>query len=391
MVGETLPEAQSVSFAFFVNTGARDEQPQESGLSHFLEHMMFKGTDSRDALTLTYALGDLGCQANAYTSEEHTVYYSSQLPERAPQALELFADMLRPALDPVEYDMERKVILEEISLYRDRPFFVLFEQAMQDFFGEHPLGNSVLGSEESIAQSTPEVMRGYHDRRYTASNITLSAAGPMAQAELVQLAEKYCGGWASEPKPGRDRRIPDQSTHESTFRSPGLQQSHLLWLLPGPSSQEEMRYAGAVLGTILGDNHASRLYWALVEPGFVENVNFDVDTKDGAGVLSVHATFLPTMRDQVEQILETVVIDPEDISPDEIERAKLKMKSRLVMESELPLSRAMAHGSEWLYREELFDIRKEMIGLDAVDESSIKELLERYPLRSWSKYVLLPE
>jgi predicted Zn-dependent peptidase len=131
VIGESNPANVSSAIGFFVRTGARDETPAESGLSHFLEHMMFKGTPTRSAIDINMALGNLGAQANAFTSEENTVYYAAVIPERFSEMQELLSDMLRPALDPNEFDMEKKVILEEIALYQDRPHFFLFENAFQ--------------------------------------------------------------------------------------------------------------------------------------------------------------------------------------------------------------------------------------------------------------------
>ena len=130
LLGEVNPHAKSVALGFFVKTGARDETADVSGVSHFLEHMMFKGTEKRSALDVTYDLGNLGAQANAFTSEENTVYYASVLPEYFEDTLELLSDMLRPSLSQEEYDVEKKVILEEIALYQDHPMHILFEASM---------------------------------------------------------------------------------------------------------------------------------------------------------------------------------------------------------------------------------------------------------------------
>lgn len=154
LLGESNPANVSSAIGFFVKTGARDETAVESGLSHFLEHMLFKGTPTRSAIQINLELGNLGAQANAFTSEENTVYYAAVIPERFAEMQELLSDMLRPSLDPNEFAMEKKVILEEIALYQDRPHFYLFEQAFKDYFGSHPAGNSVLGTHASVSALT---------------------------------------------------------------------------------------------------------------------------------------------------------------------------------------------------------------------------------------------
>ncbi|MFN5949503.1 MAG: M16 family metallopeptidase, partial [Pirellulaceae bacterium] len=163
VIAEVQPEAFSMSIGFFVNTGARDETPELSGVSHFLEHMLFKGTPSRSAEQLNQMLDDLGSQSNAYTSEEQTVYYLSSLPEFQGQALELLADMMRPALREEDFETERQVILEEIAMYDDQPPYGAIDRLMEDYFQGHPLAGRVLGSCESVSQLKTDAMRRYHE------------------------------------------------------------------------------------------------------------------------------------------------------------------------------------------------------------------------------------
>ena len=147
-IGAVNKANKSASIGYFVKTCSRYESPVESGVSHFLEHMMFKGTPKRSALEITFELGNLGAQANAYTSEENTVYYATGLTKFFPAMQELLSDMLRPALDPQEFDVEKKVILEEIALYQDRPTFYFFEKALGEYVDSNPAGNYVLGTSE---------------------------------------------------------------------------------------------------------------------------------------------------------------------------------------------------------------------------------------------------
>src|SRR5262249_52366256 len=151
-------------------TGARDETEQVAGVSHFLEHMLFKGTDRRSAEDVNREFDEIGAQYNAFTTEENTVYYGAVLPEFQPRVLDLLTDMMRPALRPEDFQMEKKVILEEIALYRDRPQFTVMDEARATYFGKHPLGHSVLGTPETIGPLTYEQMREYWERRYAASN-----------------------------------------------------------------------------------------------------------------------------------------------------------------------------------------------------------------------------
>src|SRR6266540_4657770 len=150
IVGEISPSARSVAVGFFVKTGSRDEMPQESGVSHFLEHMVFKGTPHRTALEVNYDFDKIGASYNAFTSEENTVFYAAILPEYAPQAVDILADILRPSLRNEDFEMEKNVIIEEIGMYEDQPMWSAYDNAKRIFFADHPLGNSILGTPESI-------------------------------------------------------------------------------------------------------------------------------------------------------------------------------------------------------------------------------------------------
>src|SRR5438094_10193627 len=159
LIGETSPSARSVAVGFFVRTGSRDETVAESGVSHFLEHMMFKGTPRRTAFDVNLDFDRIGASYNAYTSEENTVYYAAILPEYLPRAIDILADILRPSLRGEDFDMEKKVILEEIDMYEDQPTWAAYDNAKKAFFGAHPLGNSILGTPESIRVLKREQMQ----------------------------------------------------------------------------------------------------------------------------------------------------------------------------------------------------------------------------------------
>src|SRR3712207_1496853 len=171
IVGEHNPAAKSMALGFFTRTCARDETPEVSGVSHFLEHMMFKGSERRSAKDVNREFDEIGARNNAFTSEENTVYYGAVLPEFQDRLLDLLADILRPSLRQEDFQTEKKVILEEIAMYRDRPRFVAFDLARETYHHGHPLGNSVLGSTESISALTRDQMQEYFERRYASNNV----------------------------------------------------------------------------------------------------------------------------------------------------------------------------------------------------------------------------
>jgi len=195
VIAEINDAAHSTALGFMVKTGSRDEAAEVSGVSHFLEHMMFKGTARRNSQQVNEEFDAMGAKNNAFTSNEVTCYWAQVLPEFTDRALDLLSDMMRPALRTEDFDMEKKVILEEIALYLDRPSHVLFEAIMADHFGKHPMANSVLGSKESVGGLARDAMKNYFDSRYGPGNMVLAASGRIHFDELVAMAQKYCGSW----------------------------------------------------------------------------------------------------------------------------------------------------------------------------------------------------
>ncbi len=380
----------SASIGFFVRTGARDETDVESGVSHFLEHMMFKGTPTRSALDINLELGNLGAQANAFTSEENTVYYSTVIPEKFSAMQELLTDMLRPALDPEEFNMEKKVILEEIALYRDRPHFYLFETSFKDYFGSHPAGNSVLGSHESVSAISRDQMKDYFDRRYAPSNMTLVATGNFPLEQFMADARAMCGKW-TDHKVGREvGRHPEKSVYKE-YRRKNLTHSHAVLVTGGASAQDSERYPLSLLATILGDSSGSKLYWELIDKGLADSASVDSDERDGTGCFMVYVSTSPDRLDEVVSIAKKVVGAPLDFTDADLERAKAKIVSRIVLDGELPMGRLMSLGMEWTYRKTITPLAEVVRKVRAVTREDIQKSLEKFSHREWSEYRLLPE
>ena len=389
VIGETRESAVSVALGFFVKTGARDETPELSGVSHFLEHMMFKGTATRSALDVSYQLGALGAQANAFTSEENTVYYLAVLPEYFSRAFELLSDMLRPALDPNEFAVEKKVILEEIALYQDRPTHILFEAALREHFRGHDAGNSVLGSIDSVSALLPEQMRSYFDARYSAGNIVLAATGNFDWEELVQLAEQYCAAWPQGAAQRQIRtHIPVASTHGLTKEN--LHRAHRCFIAAGPSVIEEERYAAHVLSIILGDSSGSRCFWELVDKGLADSASVDVDEMDGTGVVMGYVSASPDKLDEVGSILQHILATPLTFSEDDLARAITKIRTRTVLQGESSMRRLMAIGLDWIYRKSYVTLDEEIARIKRVDRGEISRLLAKYDFQPKTIISMVP-
>lgn len=390
IIGEANSSNVSSAIGFFVKTGARDETSLESGLSHFLEHMMFKGTPKRSALDINLELGNLGAQANAFTSEENTVYYAAVIPERFSEMQELLSDMLRPALDPDEFNMEKKVILEEIALYQDRPHFYLFENALRDYFGEHPAGNSVLGTHASVSALTQPQMRDYFDRRYSPSNIVLAATGNFDWDRFVRDAERLCGAWTG---PAVSRTVRAHAGKETAvqYRKKNLNQTHAFLVTQGPSAQDMNRYPMSILATMLGDSTGSRFYWELIDTGLADSASVDADERDGAGCFTAYVSTTPDKLDKVVSIARDILNSPLKFSDGDLDRAKAKVVSRIVLDGELPMGRLMALGLEWQYRRENTPLSTVIDRVQSITRGDIEAALKQFPLATWAEYRLLPE
>ncbi|RMG43196.1 MAG: insulinase family protein [Candidatus Dadabacteria bacterium] len=390
LLGEPNPASKSASIGFFVKTGARDEDPQESGISHFLEHMMFKGTEKRSAMDITLELGTLGVQANAYTSEESTVFYGAVIPEYFQKFQELLSDMLRPALVQEEFDMEKKVILEEIALYQDRPHFYLFENALRDYYGGHPAGNSVLGTVESVSGITREMMVNYFKRRYLPSNIILCASGNFDWQRFKEDSQKLCGSW-EKGQAGRDVTGFKPSSIQKVYYKEGLSRCHVLLMTAGPSVSDDERYAFTLLSVITGDSSGSRLYWQLIDSGIADGAGADNDEREGTGCFMLYASTGGENLDKVSEVLRKIAATPLEFSEDDLNRAKAKLISRIVKSGELPLGRLMALGNEWLYRQKKHSLKETIERIKAVSQRDIQAAVEKFGLNTWSEFRLLPE
>ncbi len=388
VIGEACPARKSVAIGFFVKTGARDESLRESGLSHFIEHMVFKGSKSRDANRVKCDFGKIGSHENAFTSEENTVFYCSVLPEYGEEALDILADIMRPTLDEKEFNNERGVILEEIALYEDRPLHYLVEHAFIDYFGEHPAGKSILGTKESISDVTNEEMKEYFSRRYVPSNMALVVSGNFSWRSFLKKASKCCGDW-KDAQVGR--KIDDFAREplvKDYFRK-NLNQSHILFITRGASAQSEERFSLSVLAHILGDSSGSKLYWALVDKGLAESAGADNDERDGTGIFVAYASTSPENLEEVASVCREVMKKPLDFTSDDLERAKTKLISGLVLGGELSMGRLMSIGHDWAYRGTIDTLQQTISRIKGVTRQGIEAALDKYPLDSWSEFRLV--
>jgi predicted Zn-dependent peptidase len=392
IVGETSPSARSAAVGFFVRTGSRDESPEVCGVSHFLEHMVFKGTPRRTALDVNRDFDKIGADYNAYTSEENTVFHATVLPEYLPQAVDILADILRPSLRGEDFDMEKNVIIEEIGMYDDQPMWSAYDQAKRTYFADHPLGNSILGTAKSVGALTRDQMHAYFHKRYVAPNITVAAAGHFDWPEFVRLIERQCGNWESGPV-GRQgiRETPGSGAFQIVTREKVVQE-HVFMIAPGPAADSPLRHSAATLAMAVGDDSGSRLYWALVDPGLAESADCSFHDYEGAGSFFTSFSSEPGRAEENLQIIRDLLeeVQSDGITEEELQQAKSKILSRVVRGSERPRGRMQAIGMDWTYLHQYRTVDTELQAFEQVSLKSIRELLDRYPLTRLTTLALGP-
>lgn len=381
IVAEVNPNAYSMAVGFFVRAGARDEQDDIAGVSHFLEHMAFKGTDRRSAADINRFLDDIGSDSNAFTSEEQTVYYIAVVPEYQHDAVDLLTDMMRPALRREDFDMEKKVILEEIQKYDDQPPFGAHEKGMAAYFGSHPLGRNVLGSTESVGALTPEAMRSYFESRYSPSNMTLVASGNVDFDALVRTAAKKCGNWARQTV---ERHVEPAAgeQHELFIQRESARQQYLIQISSAPSSDDPLRYAQRLMAVIFGDDSGSRMFWTFVDPGLAEYAVCGTHEFEGTGITMSFLCCAPdAMRDNVAKLADLKqVLIVDGVTEEELELAKSKTCSQIVRRAERPGSRLFSVGSNWLRRRKYLTVKETVDAYQQVTVDQIAQVLAQYPL-----------
>ena len=381
IVAECNADAYSTALGFVVTTGARDETDDVSGVSHFLEHMAFKGTPNRSGDDVNRELDEMGSSANAATSEETTVFYAPVLPEYQSRATEILADILRPSLEEQAFETEKQVILEEIRMYEDQPPFGADDKCRAAFFGDHPLGRSVLGTTASIEALPVAAMREYFRRRYAPGNIVVAAAGRVDFDRLVADCRAACGGWEAVAS---SRVIEPPRTHSGfqRLKRASATQQYILQMSLGPTAADDDRYAAKLLAIILGDDSGSRLYWELVDPGQADVAELGHGEYLGAGVFLTQISCAPEDADEVYQRAVQVyaTAHEEGVTAAELQQAKNKVRSQLVLSSERPARRMFGVGGDWIYRREYRSLEDDLDLIASISLDEVVAVLARYSL-----------
>lgn len=390
IIAECDPEAHTAACGFFVRTGARDERGEVMGVSHFLEHMMFKGTEKLTADDINRGFDELGANNNAYTSSELTCFYAHLLPEMLSPGLSLLAQMMRPALRQADFDTEKGVILEEIAMYKDNPFWVLYEACVEKHYAPHGLAHRVLGTTESITALQRDHMQAYFDNRYASDNTVLALAGRLDFDRVVDEAAALCGSWRASGV-DRSRRVPSPAGGHLELRDPKINRAYLLAMCEAPSMDDDRRYAASLLAQVLGASDNSRLHWALIETGIAEDAQAAFDAHDGVGDYFVFAAGDPERADLIWETVEKELAGLVDsVTEDDLVRLRNKAATAATLGGERPADRMQRLGRVWTYLGRQIPLEEELDRINRVTLADLRAAHEAFPIRTATFGRLLP-
>jgi predicted Zn-dependent peptidase len=372
-----MPHLETVALGIWVKAGARDERADENGIAHFLEHMAFKGTPRRSARAIAEDIESAGGEINAATGMETTTYYARVLKKDWALALDILADIFTaPELDEEELERERDVILQEIAAAHDQPDDLVFDLAQAASFGQHPLGRSILGTQELIGGVTRQQILDWRNRNYWGSRIVVAAAGNIDHAAFAAEAARLLGGIAEGHGPQRE--TPSFLPTACTAEKP-LDQAHLVLTFEAPGYRDPEIYVLQVLSNILGGGMSSRLFQEVRENrGLCYSVFSFGSAYEDAGQVGVYAATSPEHSNELLSLTTTVMLSvAAEVSEAEVARAKAQLKASLVMNLESASSRADQIARQFLAFGEVPGISSLMEKIDAVTPEQVRALAAR--------------
>ncbi|MEV4511297.1 pitrilysin family protein [Dactylosporangium sp. NPDC049525] len=378
---EAIPAMRSVSFGVWVGIGSRDETPALSGVSHFLEHLLFKGTKRRTALEISSQIEAVGGETNAFTAKEYTCYYARVLDADLPLAIDVVCDLvIDSVLTDADVETERGVILEEIAMHDDEPGDEVHDVFTEAIFGNHPLGRQISGTVASISALTRRQIDGFYRRRYLPSQMVIAAAGNLDHAKVVKAVRAAFDGLTVEsaPAPRRSRttRVPARSG-QIVVRNKDTEQAHVVLGCVGYPRQHDNRFALGALNNVLGGGMSSRLFQQIREQrGLAYSVYSFTSQYSDAGLFGVYAGCAPGKVEEVLAITrdELARVAAEGVTDAEVERGKGMLKGAVVLGLEDTGSRMSRLGKGELLYDELLSVDEVLRRVDLVTPEMVRQV-----------------
>jgi predicted Zn-dependent peptidase len=378
VVTEPLPSVRSAAIGLWIGTGSRDEDDAHAGVSHFLEHLLFKGTGSYSALEIAEIFDTFGGELNAATARDYTVVYGRVLDEHLEKALDVMTDMVfAPSL--ADLDAEREVVLEEIAMVEDTPQELIFDLVTSAVFGNHPLGRPVLGSADVISSVSRRSLGSFHRRRYRVDNVVVATAGSVDHDRLVKLVETMAAKAPAPParKPSARAPLVAPPPPSLVFQKKATEQYHVCLSAPGIARSDRRRFTASILDGVLGGSASSRLFQEIREKrGLAYAVYTFSSQYADTGQIGV---YLGTREENLGECLRIVAEQVEVIArdgprPDELERAKENLKGRIMLSMELTSNRMSRLGKSLITDSELLGLDRILAEIEAVDTDSVAQL-----------------
>ena len=383
VLSEHMPGVRSVALGAWVRAASLNETPEIMGVSHMLEHMVFKGTEKRTAKDLALALETLGGSLDAYTSREHTSYQARVLDEHVEIAADVLADLVfSPLLRQSDLDLERKVVLEEINTVDDTPDDLVFELHGEQLWGSHPYGYRILGTRESVSSLTPADLRALHDRAYHPGNVVVAASGNIEHDDLVRILDQT--GWSAAgardirpATPAPARAAPASTRH---FERDGAQ-THIVFGSPTVAHGDPRRHALGLVGMLLGGGMSSRLFQRIREDlGLAYSVYTFQSFHRDSGNHGIYVGTAPeTATDATEAISEELVrISREGLSDEELAAGKSQLKGQITLSLESVSSRMYRAAGSELYDEEYKSLDELLALVDGISQETVAEVTREF-------------
>ncbi len=377
VITEEIPFFKSAAIGIWVDTGARDESCEINGISHFIEHMIFKGTETRNAAQIAELMDGVGGQLNAFTEKEHTCFYARVIDKHTPLAVELLFDMLlNSVFDPEEFERERKVILDEIRLYDDSPEDMIFDMFNNVLWKDHSMGRPILGTKSIIEAITRDNIFSYIDQNYRAENIIICAAGNVNHDDFSSMAEKYSKNLGNGITDKKRINVPSYEKRTKN-KAKDCEQTYMIIGRDGLSATDTRKYCLSVLDSILGSSMSSRIFQEIREKrGLAYNVGSFASCLSDTGIFGIFAGTSPETAQEVNKLCIDITEKFRTTGPDEeeVSRAKEQLKGSLSLSLESTSGRMIRLAKSELYHKRMITPEEIFDKIDAVTFSDIMEL-----------------
>jgi predicted Zn-dependent peptidase len=391
IVTEEVPSVRSAAVGIWVNVGSRDEAPATAGASHFLEHLLFKGTTSRTALEISSSIESVGGEMNAFTSKEYTCFYARVIDTDLPMAIEVVSDLITSSIvTALDVDAERKVVLEEIAMRDDDPSDLVHDLFSETYYGDTPIGRPILGTIESINGMSRNTVFNYYKKKYLPQDLVVAVAGNIKHKRVVAMVEEALS---------RDNFLdvlaapvvrPNIPVKNSKQQSVGLmykksEQAHMFYGMEGVARADDRRFSMGVLSAALGGGMSSRLFQEIREKrGLAYSVYAYAQQFAGSGVLGFYAGCNPTKAIEVVEIIRSVLSDVADngMTHEEIERAKGAVRGSLVLSQEDTGSRMSRIGKNEIVYGQVMDFDDILKAISRVSAEDIREIASEFLVKT---------